>query len=239
MHDTSTAVPISVLVVDDDTEIRSMLRRVLLAEGWNVDTARTARDGLDLARQRVPDVIVFDIGLPDVDGIEAVRALRSDGMWIPVLMLTARGELGSRVESFEAGADDFLAKPFANEELVLRIRALARRAHRPADSAGAQRIRHGDLVIDSNAPQCWRGEREVALAPREFDLLDYLARNDGVTLSRHQIADAIWQGAITDDANAVDVYVGYLRRKLESDGEARVIHTVRGHGYRFAAGGTV
>ena len=168
-----------VLVVDDDLEIRSMLRRVLLAEQYDVDTATTVADGVRLAIERRPDVVVMDIGLPDGDGVQAVEQLRDAGRWAPVLMLTAHGDLERRVESFRAGADDFLAKPFHVEELLVRLDALIRRGRGTSDPALDTRIRRGDLLLDLESRRCWRGAREIELSPREFDLLEYLATNAG------------------------------------------------------------
>ncbi|MCW2921085.1 MAG: two component transcriptional regulator, winged helix family [Thermoleophilia bacterium] len=227
-----------VLVVDDDLEIRSMLRRTLLAEQYDVDTATNAEDGVRLATERRPDVIVMDIGLPDGDGIQAVERLRDAGRWAPVLMLTAHGDLERRVESFRAGADDFLAKPFHVEELLARLDALVRRGRGVVETARDPRLRRGDVLLDLEARRCWRGSREVELSPREFDLLEYLARNAGAALTRDQIVDEIWSGDVTEGSNLVDVYVGYLRRKLEAQGEPRIIRTVRGRGFLLAPGGS-
>lgn len=231
-----------VLVVDDDIEIRSMLRRMLLAEGFDVDTATNMHDGVRLANERRPELVVMDIGLPDGDGITAVEQLRDAGRWFPVLMLTAHGDLERRVESFRAGADDFLAKPFHVEELLARIDALLRRSRGSGAATESpqqdSRIRRGDLLLDGDARRCWRGEREIDLSPREFDLLEHLARNAGAALSREQLVEEIWAGDVADGSNLVDVYVGYLRRKLEADGEPRIIRTVRGHGFLLAPGGS-
>ena len=226
-----------VLVVDDEIEVRSMLRRVLLAEQYDVDTATNAEDGVKLARERRPDVIIMDIGLPGIDGIDAVELLRDEGRWIPVLMLTAHGDLEQRVGSFRAGADDFLAKPFHVEELLARLEALLRRARGVRDDDADTRLRRGDVVLDVEARRCWRGPREIELSPREFDVLEHLVRNAGTALSREQIVEAVWEGDVTHGSNPVDVYVGYLRRKLEADGESRNIRTVRGRGFMFAPGG--
>jgi DNA-binding response OmpR family regulator len=228
-----------VLVVDDDIEIRSMLRRVLLAERYDVDTATNAAEGVRLASDRQPDVVVMAIGLPDGDGVEAVEQLRAAGRWAPVLMLTAHGDLERRVESFRAGADDFLAKPFHVEELLARLEALVRRGRgaTSVDGATDTRVRRGDVLLDTEARRCWRGSREVELSPREFEVLEYLVANAGTALTREQIVERVWGGDVTEGSNPVDVYVGYLRRKLEADGEGRVIRTVRGVGFMFAPGG--
>jgi two-component system response regulator MprA len=227
-----------VLVVDDDIEIRSMLRRVLLAEQYEVDTATTVADGVRLAGERQPDVVIMDVGLPDGDGIEAVQQLRSAGRWTPVLMLTAHGELERRVESFRAGADDFLAKPFHVEELLVRLEALVRRGRGGLEQGDDTRVRRGDLLLDAEARRCWRGSREIELSPREFDVLEYLVRTAGRALSREQMVTHVWGGEVTEGSNPVDVYVGYLRRKLEADGEPRIIRTIRGRGFMFAPGGS-
>jgi two-component system response regulator MprA len=227
-----------VLVVDDDLEIRSMLRRLLLAEQYDVDTANTAEDGVRLATERRPDVIIMDVGLPDGDGIRAVERLRDAGRWAPVLMLTAHGDLERRVDSFRAGADDFLAKPFHVEELLARLDALVRRGRGVVEQPRDARLRRGDMLLDLEARRCWRGSREVELSPREFDLLEYLARNAGAALTRDQMVEEVWGGDVTEGSNLVDVYVGYLRRKLEADGETRIIRTVRGRGFLLAAGGS-
>jgi len=230
-----------VLVVDDDIEIRSMLRRVLLAEQYDVDTAMNAADGVRLAGERQPDVVVMDIGLPDGDGVAAVEQLRAAGRWAPVLMLTAHGDLERRVDSFRAGADDFLAKPFHVEELLARIEALVRRGRGTIAAAGASahdtRMRRGDVLLDLEARRCWRGSREIELSPREFEVLEHLMHNTGSALSREQVVEQVWGGEVTEGSNPVDVYVGYLRRKLEADGEPRVIRTVRGIGFMFVPGG--
>lgn len=222
-----------ILVIDDDTEIRAMLRRTLLAEGFDVDTAPSAEQGIEVARVNRPDLVVMDIGLPGTDGVAAVAALRDLGLWMPVLMLTAHGELNRRLDSFAAGADDFLPKPFHHEELLARMQALMRRSQQPQSQDESNRIRRGDLLFDPDARRCFRGEREVELSPREFQLLELLVRNPGVVLSRARIEDEIWDDEITEGSNTVDVYVGYLRRKLEAEGEPRLIHTVRGHGFIF------
>lgn len=214
-----------------------MLRRRLLADGFHVDTARTGAEGVQLARERRPDVVVMDISMPEQDGISAVRDLRDAGLWVPVLMLTAHGGIDERVDSFRAGVDDFLSKPFHHRELLLRLEALMRRAAGiPSPDDG--RDRHGDLVLDRMQRRCWRGEVECVLSPREFELLEYLVDNAGVALSRSALEEAVWRGESAEGSNVVDVYVGYLRRKLEQGGFPRVVHTVRGHGFIFRVDGS-
>ncbi len=224
-----------ILVVDDDTEIRAMLRRRLLADNFHVDTARNGAEGVALAQQRRPDVVIMDLSMPEQDGISAVQELRDAGLWVPVLMLTAHADVEQRLDSFRAGVDDFLAKPFHYQELALRLQALMRRGagiEQPSDDA---RARYGDLIIDRAQRRCTRGDSVIELSPREFDLLSYLAAHAGVALHRDAIEDAVWAEGASGASNVVDVYVGYLRRKLEADGSPRVIHTVRGHGFMFTA----
>jgi len=208
----------------------------MLSEGFDVDTARDASEGVACATARMPDVIIMDIGLPGQDGVSAVRSLRDAGLWIPILMLTAHGQMERRLESFRAGADDFLPKPFHNDELVLHLHALTRRS-RGVPHRNEDRLRSGDTILDLSTRLCWRGTREITLSRREFELLELLVRNTGRVLSRDRIADEIWGGEIVEGANAVDVYVGYLRRKLEQDGEPRVIENRRGHGFVFRSRG--
>jgi DNA-binding response OmpR family regulator len=223
-----------VLIVDDDIEIRSMLRRVLLANDYEIDAVGDVASGVRLTKERRPDVVIMDIGLPDGDGVDAVNQLRTAGIWVPVLMLTAHGHVERRIESFRAGADDFLAKPFHVDELLARLTALIRRAQpTTAMTTEAERMRRGDVVLDVAGRRCWRGPREIELSSREFELLELLMRNAGTAISRSQLVDEIWDGDVTEGSNPADVYVGYLRRKLESGGEQRVIRTVRGHGFMF------
>lgn len=224
-----------ILVVDDDTEIRAMLRRRLLADNFHVDTARTGAEGVQLAQQRRPDVVIMDLSMPEQDGISAVQELRDAGLWVPVLMLTAHSGVDQRIDSFRAGVDDFLAKPFHYQELALRLTALMRRAAGSEQAPESSRTRYGDLIIDRNQRRCMRNDVDIELSPREFDLLSYLAAHAGVALHRDTIEDAVWADDATGASNVVDVYVGYLRRKLEVDGSPRVIHTVRGHGFMFRA----
>jgi len=215
-----------VLVVDDDPRIAASLRRALIYEGYDVEVAADGPSALARARERLPDLVILDIMLPGLDGIEVCRRLRAEGD-VPILMLTARDATADRVLGLDSGSDDYLVKPFAYEELLARVRALLRRR---APGAG-NRIHFAGLTLDADAREVRRGDRPIALTALEFELLHYFLRNPRRVLNRAQILDTVW-GYDTDTAsNVVDVYVGYLRQKLEEVGEPRLIHTVRGVGY--------
>jgi len=223
-----------VLVVDDDVRIAAALRRALSYDGYVVDVAGDGVAALTRARASAPDVIVLDVMLPGIDGIEVCRRLRADLgseelARVPILMLTARDEVGDRVRGLDGGADDYLTKPFATDELLARVRALLRRAPR-ADTADGHR-RYADIALDPAGREVWRGERSVVLTALEFDLLAYLLRHPGEVLGRERLLNAVWGVDVVVTLNAVDVYVGYLRQKLEAGGEPRLIQTVRGVGY--------
>ena len=216
-----------VLVVDDEATVRQALERALRLEGFAVVTAADGLEALSAVAQRPPSVIVLDVTMPRLDGVSVVRRLRSDGIDTPVCMLSARDEVEDRVAGLQAGADDYLVKPFAIAELTARLEALLRR--RGAEGAGPHMA--GDIVVDPRRHVATRGGRELALTRREFDLLDVFVRHPGQVLSRDQLLSLVW-GYTTDvETNVVDVFVGYVRRKLEADGEPRVLHTVRGVGF--------
>jgi two-component system response regulator MprA len=218
--------PARILVVDDDSRIAAAVRRALIYEGYDVDVAGDGPSALARARERLPDLVVLDVMLPGLDGIEVCRRLRADGD-VPILMLTARDTTADRVLGLDSGSDDYLVKPFAYEELLARVRALLRRR-----APGSGRVlRFADLSLDAGAREARRGEREIALTTLEFELLHYLLRNPRQVLSRGQILDAVWGYDSSTMSNVVDVYVGYLRQKLEEGGAPRLIHTVRGAGY--------
>jgi DNA-binding response OmpR family regulator len=216
-----------VLVVDDDEAIRTALERALRLEGFAVQLAEDGRRGLELAEQRRPHLIVLDVVMPGLSGVAVVSRLRERGIDTPICILSARDEVQDRVAGLEAGADDYLVKPFELEELVARMRALLRRAP-PADGAT---IRVGDLVVDPAQRAAHRGDREIELTRREFELLEELSRHRSMVLSRQQLLERVWGYDFEVDGNVVDVFVGYLRRKLEAGGEPRMIHTVRGVGF--------
>jgi two-component system response regulator PrrA len=219
--------PDRVLVVDDDPAIGAALERGLRLEGFAVRLAPGGLLALEEVEESEPDVIVLDLGMPDLDGIEVVRRLRAAGRSMPICILSARDEVADRVGGLEAGADDYLVKPFALEELVARLRALLRRQRAESGSC----IEVDGLVIDPARREARRGDRVLTLTRREFALLEALARNAGRVLSREQLLSAVWGYDFEADSNVVDVFVGYLRRKLEAGGEPRLIQTVRGVGF--------
>ena len=216
-----------VLVVDDDEAIRTALQRALRLEGFAVEVAEDGRRALELAEQRRPGVIVLDVVMPNLSGITVVSRLRARGNDVPICVLSARDEVQDRVAGLEAGADDYVIKPFDLEELVARLRALLRRA----PSADGDVIRVGELIVDPAQRSVTRAGREVQLTRREFELLEELARHRNVVLSRQQLLERVWGYDFEVEGNVVDVFIGYLRRKLESGGEPRMIHTVRGVGF--------
>jgi two-component system, OmpR family, response regulator MprA len=218
-----------VLVVEDDRSVRDSLVRALTFEGYDVDTAVDGADGLDATVRVRPDLVILDVLMPHVDGLTACRRLRERGDRTPVLMLTARHEVSDRVAGLDAGADDYLVKPFALDELLARVRALMRRSSAAAEAGAALQV--GDLVLDPAGRRAWRGERELDLTKTEFDLLELLMYNAGIVLTRDQIYEQIWGYDFETSSKSLDVYISYLRRKTEQAGEARVIHTARGVGY--------
>ncbi|HMQ34684.1 MAG TPA: response regulator transcription factor [Chloroflexaceae bacterium] len=218
----------TILVVDDDRKLVDMLRLTLSYEGYQVLTAGDGHEALAAARERRPDLVVLDWMLPGLDGVGVLRALRSDD-GTPVLMLTARDTVADRVVGLDAGADDYLVKPFAPVELLARVRALLRRG--PSAPAGLQPLRYGDLVIDQGAHEVWRGARRIALSPKEYDLLALFLRHPRQVLRREQILEQVWGYDFGGNGNVLEVYVGYLRAKTEAGGEPRLIQTVRGVGY--------
>jgi two-component system OmpR family response regulator len=220
-----------VLVVEDEKKLGELLGRGLREEGYAADVADRGEEALWMARAVPYDAIVLDIMLPGADGFEVCRRLRHDGVWTPVLMLTARDGVDDRVVGLDAGADDYLTKPFAFEELLARLRALTRRA--PVERPPVLEV--GDLRLDPAAHRAWRGERELDLSAKEFSLLELFMRRPGVTLSRTQLLDGAWDIAFESRSNVVDVYVRYLREKIDRPFGRDSIETVRGVGYRLRA----
>jgi two-component system response regulator MprA len=216
------------LVVEDDPQVRVMLSRALGHEGFDVSAAPDAAGCMAELRAARPDLVLLDLLLPDLDGLELCRRLRRSGDRVPILMLTARDTISDRVDGLEAGADDYLVKPFSTAELVARVRALLRRAR---DRSPGTARRYGDLVLDFSTHEVRRGGRLLRLTRREFDLLALFLKNPGTVLPRDRLLTDAWGFQSAVETNAVDVYVGYLRRKLEGGGEPRLIHTVRGVGY--------
>ncbi len=217
----------SVLVVDDDDAIRIALERALGLEGFVVSTVPGGRAALEQVEQQLPDVIVLDVAMPDVDGVTVTRTLRGQGLQLPILILSALDEVSDRVAGLQAGADDYLVKPFAVAELVARLHALLRRR----SEAVSVPISVGDLLVDPARRVARRGSRELSLTRREFELLEVLSRHAGIVLSRTQLLSQVWGYDFEADGNVVDVFVGYLRRKLEAEGEPRILNTVRGVGF--------
>src|SRR5690242_8715969 len=219
-----------VLIVEDDIDIADVLRRSLRNEGYEVRTSADGIEALDVAAGFVPDLVVLDLGLPGLDGVEVCRRLRSESD-VPILMLTARAETEDRVTGLDSGADDYLPKPFERSELLARIRALLRR--RPP--RGSASIVVGDLMLNPDTREVKRGDREIELTNREFELLEYLARNQKLVVSRERLLEDVWGYDPFEQTNTIDVFISNLRRKLESGGEPRLLHTKRGAGYVLKA----
>ena len=215
------------LVVDDEPAVRDALRRALALEGYSVELAADGQEALNALALKEPDAVILDVLMPGVDGLFVCRWLRARGSRIPVLMLTARDEVGDRVAGLDAGADDYVVKPFALEELLARVRALLRRT-RP-DGDGTLTI--ADLSVDLGTREVRRGERAIELTRTEFNLLELFMRNPRQVLERSLILERVWGYDFGPTTNSLDVYVGYLRRKTEAGGEPRLIQTVRGVGY--------
>jgi two-component system response regulator MprA len=227
-------VPIeSVLVVDDDPELRAALTRALGLDGYAVRAVGNGKSALDAVATEAPDVMVLDVMMPVVGGLEVCRRLRAGGDRTPILVLTARDEVGDRVAGLDAGADDYLVKPFALEELRARLRALLRRT-RP-ESPEDEELQYADLVLDPAGHDVRRGDRRLELTRTEYSLLELLLRNAGTVLSRAVIMDRVWGYELEPASNSLEVFIGYLRRKTEADGAPRLIHTVRGIGYVLRA----
>jgi DNA-binding response OmpR family regulator len=227
---TDVSRPPRVLVVEDDEEIAQTLQRSLRLEGYEVRIASDGVSALDDAHAFLPDLVVLDLGLPRLDGIEVARTLRAQDD-VPILMLTARDALEARVEGLDAGADDYLVKPFERQELLARLRALLRR--RPP--RGAAPLVVGDLQLNPDTHEVERGERSIELTQREFELLEYLMRNERIVISRQRLLDEVWGYDPFSTTNTIEVFVSNLRRKLEAGGEPRLLHTIRGAGYVLRA----
>lgn len=219
-----------ILVVDDDRAVRESLRRSLSFNGYSVDLAQDGVEALDAIANERPDALVLDVMMPRLDGLEVCRQLRSTGDDLPILVLTARDSVSERVAGLDAGADDYLPKPFALEELLARMRALLRRTSLDEQSDSAV-MTFGDLTLDPVTREVHRGKRAISLTRTEFALLEMLIANPRRVLTRSRILEEVWGFDFPTSGNALEVYVGYLRRKTEAEGEPRLIHTVRGVGY--------
>lgn len=221
---------IRALVVDDEPSLADLVSMALRYEGWEVRTALTGMDAVKHGREFAPDVVVLDIMLPDIDGLEVLRRLRTDGRDVPVLFLTAKDSVDDRVVGLTAGGDDYVTKPFSLEELVARLRGLIRRSAMVVSERPDPELRVGDLVLNEESYEVRRGDTEIELTATEFELLRYLMRNPRRVLSKAQILDRVWSYDFGGRSSIVEIYISYLRKKIDTLGPA-MIHTVRGVGY--------
>jgi DNA-binding response OmpR family regulator len=215
-----------ILIIEDDEDIVDVLRRTLRAEGYEVRTALDGPESLEMMPEFAPDLVLLDLGLPGMDGIEVCDRIRETSE-VPVLMLTARADPEDRVTGLDSGADDYLSKPFDRSELLARIRALLRRT----PPRGSAMVTVGDLILNPDLQEARRGDREIELTKREFELLEYLMRNQRLVVSRERLLEEVWGYDRLDETNTIDVFISNLRRKLEEGGEPRILHTKRGAGY--------
>jgi heavy metal response regulator len=224
-------VPVRLLVVEDENKVASFIKKGLEEEGYAVDLAADGEAGLVMALERVHDLIILDIRLPKMDGLQVLQMLRQDKIATPVLLLTVRATIEDKVLGLDAGADDYLTKPFAFQELVARVRALLRRRTEAEPAV----LRVGDLSLDPARRTVTRGGVKIDLTAREFSLLDYFMRNPGRVLTRTMIAEHVWDYSFDTSTNVIDVYVNYLRKKIDAEREPKLLHTVRGVGYMLQA----
>ncbi|MGD8643742.1 MAG: response regulator transcription factor [Chromatiales bacterium] len=219
-----------VLIIEDETELQGQIQRRLESEGFVVDASGDGQEGLFMASEYPLDLAIVDLGLPGLPGLDVIRRLRDDGHHLPILILTARGKWEEKVQGLEAGADDYLVKPFHMEELIARIRALARRA----TGSGRDVLSYGPLTLDTGAQRVARDGEAIELTSYEYRLFEYLARHVGKVVSKQELADYLYPHDDDRDSNVIEVLIGRLRRKIDPDGEAKPIETLRGRGYRFA-----
>jgi len=217
-----------VLVIDDDIKLLKMLKRTLVFENLDVLTATNGREALEVVQQESPDLLIVDWMMPEMDGLELIQHLRDANNRMPILMLTARDAVENRVFGLESGADDYLVKPFAPAELVARVHALLRRVEPKADD---QELQYSDVRLDPRQHEAWRGDRKLSLTVTEFNLLYYFLRHPRQVLERNQILMEVWGYDLGGDSNVLEIYISYLRKKLEAENEPRLIQTVRGIGY--------
>jgi two-component system response regulator MprA len=217
-----------ILIVEDDQRIADMLRRGLIFERYSAEIAGSGTEALRRARDRMPDLVILDLMLPELDGMEVCRRLRAASKELPILMLTAKEGVPDRVAGLDAGADDYVVKPFAFDELMARVRALLRRHHATAEP---QELAFADLRLNRGTRQARRGSRGISLTAKEYELLELFMRHPRQVLTRDQIYEHVWDYDFGGESNIIEVYVRYLRTKLESEGEPRLIHTMRGVGY--------
>jgi two-component system, OmpR family, response regulator MprA len=220
----------TVLVIDDDEKITSMLRRSLAFEGYSVVTAANGQEGLKQMLREEPDMVILDVMMPQLDGWEVIRRMREGGIEVPVLMLTAKDEVGDRVRGLDLGADDYLVKPFALEELLARVRSLLRR-RTATEKQPSNRVTYADIVLDLDSREVTRGEHRIELTAKEFELLHLFMQNPKRVLSRDILMENIWGYDYSGESNVLEVYIALLRQKLEEHGGTRIIQTVRGAGY--------
>lgn len=216
-----------ILLVEDEVPLARFIELELIAEGYHIGVAHDGITGLTLARESAPDLAILDWMLPGLSGLELCRRLRATGNKMPIILLTAKDEVGDRVAGLDAGADDYVVKPFSIEELLARIRAHLRRIHEPDSSL----LTFEDLNLNRSTREVFRGQRSIELTAKEFDLLDYLLNHPRQVLTRDQILEKVWGYDFMGDSNIIEVYIRYLRLKLEEEGEKRLIHTIRGVGY--------
>ena len=217
-----------VLVIDDDIKLLKMLKRTLVFENLDVLTATNGREALEVVQQESPDLLIVDWMMPEMDGLELIQYLRDANNRMPILMLTARDAVENRVFGLESGADDYLVKPFAPAELVARVHALLRRVEPKADD---QELQYSDVRLDPRQHEAWRGDRKLSLTVTEFNLLYYFLRHPRQVRERNQILMEVWGYDFGGDSNVLEIYISYLRKKLEAENEPRLIQTVRGIGY--------
>jgi len=227
---------VRILVVEDDAAVRDSLARTLRFEGHQVDTAEDGVDALDAVKAAEPDAMILDVSMPRLDGLQTCRLLRADGVVLPILMLTARDSVGDRVAGLDAGADDYLVKPFALQELLARLRALLRRSvlttpAGPAEPAADDWLTFADVRLNPTTREVWRGDRALRLTRTEFAILEAFLRHPRQVLTRAALFEQVWGYDFGESSNSIHVYLGYLRRKLEAEGESRLLHTVRGVGF--------
>lgn len=228
--------PIRVLVVDDEASLTDLLQMALRYEGWDIKTASDGSSALAVAREFRPDAVVLDIMLPDIDGLQVLQRMRADGNDVPILFLTAKDSLDDRIAGLTAGGDDYVTKPFSLEEVVARLRGLIRRSTLTLDANESPILHVGDLQLDEDSHEVYRNGRLIELTATEFELLRYLMRNPRRVVSKTQILDRVWDYDFGGKSSVVEIYISYLRKKIDLDGETPMIHTVRGAGYMIKPG---